>query len=197
MKWYFKLAAVALALLLVWGAVRLYRSYVVAIEDARRAEARREWVEDSVRLVFEEQQREIDAAQGRIIELSVLTVEIEKDLEVSKDRTDELTDEIEEALPATMKHLAKQLRDAHELERMDWLRLVGVKDSTILEKDKIIFAQGEMLRADTAVIESLRKEAEKWKKAANSSFNFNVGSSLVTGLLGLAAGLGIAAAAGS
>jgi len=196
-KWYFKLAGVVLAILLVWGGVRLYRSYVLAREDAMRAEARRIVVQDSVRIVFEEQQREISAAQNRITELTVLTIEIEADLEEAQGEVDQVFVEVEAALPDSLKHLAQQLKEGFDQERREWYRLVDTKNQYIFQQNKIIMAQSIMLRADTAVIEALRTEAENWKKAANSSFKFNVGSTVVTGVIGVGLGAGLALLAGS
>ena len=197
MKWQLKLAALALGAILLWGLVHIYRSYVLALDDAERAEARREALQDSIRIVFEEQQAEIDAAQSRIVELTVLTVEIKKDLVIAQRVVDVTVDEVEAALPPEERHLAVRLRKEFSDERLVWAKLDVTKDSTLLEKDRVIGAQGEMLMLDSVLIAALTEEAEKYKKAAGSTFKFGLGSSLVTGLIGIAVGATIVAVAGS
>lgn len=176
--WYGVLVLVSLAG--AWGAVRVYRGAILAREAAERAEERTEFVRDSTQRIIDAAEKEIKAAQERITELTVEAVEIAEDLEESQADANSALDVVESALPDSLQHLARRLRAAHDAERLDWARTVANRDRTIVDLNWIIAQKDIQRDSDSLLIVALTDEAAKWKTAANASFKFNVGSTVVT-----------------
>ena len=179
-RWMWYGVLILVTLVGAWGAVRTYRATILAREAAERAEERTEFVRDSTRRVIAAAEEEIKAAQGRVIELTERTVKLEKELNAKIGETDESLDELEAAVPDSMRTLVRQLRSTIRDERLVWASKDVAKDNIIAEKDIIIAQTRAQRRADSLLILTQADEIGKWKKAANASFKFNVGSTMVT-----------------
>jgi hypothetical protein len=178
-KWGLYGLGLALAIVGVIVFSNLYRELILAREAAEKAEERTAFVTDSVGKVTQAAYAEIEAAQGRIRELTIDVIETEKELSLQQIEVDEGFDELESVVSEENLPLVRELRANVEAERAFSAGVIRLQQGIIGDLRLIVGQQTEIIRADTVLVAQLRDEVAKWKKASNASFKFNLGSTAI------------------